>query len=372
DLHALLSYSYVQGTQIVGAVDIETLYDSITEDADADAQAEMTELGVDNIKYLIAQGLQQDGWSTISADLYFDGPRRGIMNLIAEPAPMGSLEFFSTDTTMVGAMLLRDPMSFIDEFGPLEIGDGIDAQAELELFMSVLGVLGGEFALGLDGPALPTPSWKVVLEAYDGDIIQQAIEWSVDRINAEFVEANIDSSIALSAANVSGYPGYRVSLSFDPAALQSEEVDFAITFDSVSFHYAFVDGYLVAAPSTGLIDRAINYYQSGSGLPTSGEFQDLLARDGYLDFSAIYFSRLGELMSDVLGSLPSTLTAEQQAAIDSMNTDIGPSMISALALSDRIHIAHSGSTEFPTQMLSQLAVFMPYLEDLEEEYPIID
>ena len=128
----------------------------------------------------------------------------------------------------------------------------------------------------------------------------------------------------------------------------------------------------MAAPNAALVDRAIDFYQSGSGLPTSSEFQDLLARDGYLDFSGIYFSRLGELISDAIGNLPSNLTAEQQAAIDSLNTDIGPSMISVLALDDRIHVAHSGSTEFPAQVLGQLAVFAPFLEDLEEEYQIID
>ncbi len=370
ELHELLSYSYVMGTQILGAVDIERMMSALT--VEADDAAELEEIGLDNIKYLIGQGVQQDGWSTITADLYFDGPRTGVMSWIAEPAPMGSLEFFSADTTLVGAMLIREPISIMDDLGPFEFDDDFDAQAELDLFLSVMGVLGGEFALGLDGPALPTPAWKAVVEAYDGDVIQEAIEWSINRANEEFVAEGIDSTVDIVNADVGSYSGYRVSLSFDPDAIDTGDVDFDISFGSISFHYAYVDGYLVAGPNEAMVDRAIDFYQSGSGLPTSTEFRDLLARDGYLDFSAVYFSRLGELISDALGALPANLTAEQQATIDAMNPEIGPSMVSVLALEDRIHFAHSGSTEFPTQVFAQLIAFAPMLEDLEEEYQIID
>lgn len=365
DLHELLTYSYLQGTQILGAVDIAQMMTDV-----ADEEAELQRVGLDNLKYLIAQQYIDDGWSTITGDLYFEGSRHGAMSWIAEPAPMGSLEFFSTDTTVVGAMLLREPLAILEEVDPVLEIDDPDGQAALELFMQVMAVLGGEFAIGLDGPALPTPAWKAVLEAYDAAVIQQGIEWSIEQLNAEAAAEGMQSSIEIVPADVGNYPGYRVTLAINDQVFQQSEFDFDL--GSLSFQYAYVDGYLVAAPDAGLIDRAIGFYQSGSGLQTSSEFRDLLARDGYLDFSAIYFSRLGELFSNVLGTLPSDLTPEQQAAIDSLDTEIGPSMVSLLALDDRIHIAHSGSTEFPARILSQLAIFAPLLGDLEEEYQVID
>ncbi|HAJ76026.1 MAG TPA: hypothetical protein DCM64_06180, partial [Gammaproteobacteria bacterium] len=164
-------------------------------------------------------------------------------------------------------------------------------------------------------------------------------------------------------ANVGEATGYELSLSVELSAASALELDLS----PASFNYAYVDGYLIAAPDRGLIDRAIGFYTSGSGLQTDSEFQELLARDGYLDFSAISFSRLGELVGDVMGNLPSSLTAEQQSAIDALDVDVGPSISSALALPDRIHLAHNGSSQLPIQLMSQLIALAPMLEDVAEQ-----
>ena len=143
--------------------------------------------------------------------------------------------------------------------------------------------------------------------------------------------------------------------------------DTEFDFGSASFHYAYVDGYLVAAPNAGLVDRAISFYESGAGLQNDSEFRELLSRDGYLDFSLVSFSRLGELLDDVLGNLPATLSEEQEMAISAIDTDAGPSISSILALSDRMHLAHNGSSQLPVQILSQLIALQPLLESVAEQ-----
>ena len=45
------------------------------------------------------------------------------------------------------------------------------------------GALGGEFAFALDGPVLPKPSWKLVVEVYDPARLQATLEWAVGRLN---------------------------------------------------------------------------------------------------------------------------------------------------------------------------------------------
>ncbi|MDP6652275.1 MAG: FecR family protein, partial [Gammaproteobacteria bacterium] len=319
ELHGLLQYSYDQGTEILGAVHLSQLFTPL--EVDAQEAEQLERMGISNLEYLIAQHQQQDGITTMSADVFFDGERQGIMTLLANPGPMGSLEFFSTDTTIVAAALLREPSSILEEFGPLELPDDFEAQAELELFYNVMGILGGEVAFGLDGPALPTPAWKVVIEAYDESVLQESIEWSVARFNEyAATEEGFEATIELTPANVGEATGYELSLSVELSADSELELDLS----PASFNYAYVDGYLIAAPDRGLIDRAIGFYTSGSGLQTDSEFHELLARDGYLDFSAVSFSRLGELVGDVIGNLPSNLTAEQQAAIDALDVDVGP------------------------------------------------
>lgn len=360
-LHEILQTSYDQGTELVGAVDIPQLFSS--PESSLELGEELMRSGLHNAEYLIAQHQQQNGNTSITADLFFNGEREGAMAWLGNPGPMGSLEFFSTDTTFAAAMLIKEPLAIMEEFGPIELPEGVDAQAELELFYNIIGILGGEFAFGLDGPALPTPAWKAVIEAYDETLLQESIEWSVTRFNEYAIAEGLDSSIELIPSEVAGYTGYLVNLDAD---IQIDgDIDFG--FESASFHYAYVDGYLVAGPNEALINRAIGFYQSGSGLQTDAEFRELLSRDGYLDFSAVFFNRLGELFNDVMKTLPSNLSPEQEAVVASLDTEIGASMTSLLALPNAIHFAHSGSPQLPTQIMSQLISLQPLLESFSEQ-----
>lgn len=379
ELHGHLSSNYDLGTEVLTAVDLSALLtladDAPVEPADVEAVEDFYEgmeiVGLNNAQYLIAQYQQDNGDMNLTADMFFDGDRQGLMSWLANPGPMGSLEFFSTDTTLVGAALTREPLSILEEFEPLDLPDDFSAHAELELFYNVIGVLGGEIAVGLDGPTLPTPAWKVVVEAYDETVLQDSIEWTVNQFNERVAaddqdwNQNVDAEITLTAANVAGYTGFEVSLSVD--AIETNDDDFDFLLDSASFNYAYVDGYLIAAPNVALIDRAISYYESGAGLHTDSDFRALMARDGYLDFSAISFSRLGELMGDITSVMPANLTTEQADALSQLDTEAGPSLSTALALSDKIHLAHNGSSMFSSNLFSQLAVLAPLIESVAEQ-----
>lgn len=353
-LHEMLQASYEQGTEILGAAYIPSLLSASGEDLEA-----IESTGLHNAEVLVAQYQRSGNGAVLTADLLFSGPRTGAMSLLATPGPMGSLEFFSTDTTVVAALLSRDPGDILDEFDTLFATAGSEIEVELQLFYNLMATLGGEIAIGLDGPVLPTPAWKAVIEAYDAAGLQASIEASVARFNA--VSAAEGISLALAPSNVSGYSGYQVSLAVDATV-----TDEALNIDSTGFQYAYVDGYLVAAPNAALVARAIGVYQSGSSLPTAAEYRELMLRDGYLDFSAVYFSRLGELLDSLMQRLPATVTAEQQAAIASLNIEVGPSMTSVLALPDRMRITRTGGSDLTLQLFSNLALLQPLLENLQE------
>jgi len=355
EMHGMLQTSYDLGTQILGAVDVQHLVSPLDSPSE-----ELQESGLANAEYLVAQHQLVDGETTITADMYFDGETQGAMSWLATPASMGSLEFFSADTTFAAAMLLKEPISILDDIGEIELPNGIEATAELELFYSVVSVLGGEVAIGLDGPALPTPAWKAVIEAYDATLLQESIELSIASFNAHSAVNAVGATIEFAVADVGGYSGYEIMLTVDKSIAVGE-------WDSASFNYAFVDGYMIAAPDGALIDRAIGFYESGSGLQTDSEFRDLLSRDGYLDFSAIYFSRLGQLLGDITQNLPSNLTDEQQEAVTALGQDASPSMGSILALPDKLHFAYSGSSQMPLQIMSQLVALQPLFESMSEQ-----
>ena len=373
ELHQLLASSYSQGTEILGAINVAEFVSPFAHSSQMSEQAHQAfeESGVGNVEYIIAQYEQQDGVTTIAADMHFAGERQGMMSLLTNPGPMGSLEFFSTETTFATALLAREPIAIVEELGDIRISSddspsANEAQAEIQLFYDIVSGVGGEMAFGLDGPALPTPAWKAVIESYDQVELQASIAAAVQRFNDKAALEDVNASVALSPSNVDGYTGFQVDLSIDA----SENVPAVLT--SASFNYAYVEGYLVAAANEALVDRAIGFYSSGSGLPTDSEFQDLMARDGYLDYSALFFSRLGEMMGGIMGSLPAVLSEEQQQAlslIDEFDAEMGPSLTSVLALPDKIHVAHNGSSQLPTQVVSQLTALLPLIESprLEDE-----
>ena len=53
----------------------------------------------------------------------------------------------------------------------------------LDIRNDFAATLGGEFAFAMDGPILPTPSWKIILEVYDTVKLQQSFERVVEKLN---------------------------------------------------------------------------------------------------------------------------------------------------------------------------------------------
>jgi len=229
-----------------------------------------------------------------------------------------------------------------------EAPDSADVGFELDLRRDVIATLGGEAALGLDGPALPTPSWKAVIEVYDEPRLQESIEYAIRHLNQRSTDDGV--SLLISAADVDGYSGYRISITSSDGA--------AVPFQGMaSVHYAFVDGYLVAAPNDALVARAIGHYRSGGGILTDDEFRRLLPQGGQLDFSAVTFSRISGLIADVIETMPSAFSAEQQEMVKELSR--GPSMVSVYAGPDSMRFVQNGSSELPfsiSQLFSLQAV----------------
>jgi hypothetical protein len=348
--HSLLISAYDQGAEFLGAVHTAR----ILSETDL-TRPELNTLGLQNAQYLIAQRHQQGDLATLSAEVHFDGERTGIMSWLTSPAPMASLEFFSANATIAAAFVVKDPSVIIDEMEQMASKLAEHAEEprqtshpmDLELRNAMISSLGGEVALGLDGPTLPVPSWKLVVEVYDELRLQDSIERAIDQINQEAAERDEGFSVQINAADVGSYTGYQISVSVKPGSTA------ASVQGMLTASYVYMDGYLVAAPSVALVDKAINTYQSGTGLLTDIEFQALVPQDGELNFSAVSFSRVGDLIEDLIEHLPSSLSQEQQEQVKQLNEGTGPSMYSVYAKADSIRIVQKGDTDLPFS-LSQL------------------
>jgi FecR-like protein/putative zinc finger protein len=235
------------------------------------------------------------------AALTFSQQRRGIASWLAAPAPMGSLGFFSADANLVAAFVVKSPVDLLDELLSLSP----DLAAELAKTEAAHGFnlrddfaapLGGEIALGLDGPLLPSPSWQLVAEVYDPVRLQQTFARTVQQVNAEQLAA--------------GKPG---------VALQQEQDGDRTYYAIVSsgppleVHYLFADGYLVAAPTRAQLDRALAQRAAGTTLAASPRLRGLLGRDGQVNVSALFYQNLASI-APITGALGAAADASGAAA----------------------------------------------------------
>jgi hypothetical protein len=272
------------------------------------------------------------------ASLTFSQQRRGIASWLAAPAPMGSLGFFSADANLVAAFVVKSPVDLLDELLSLSP----DLAAELAKTEAAHGFnlrddfaapLGGEIALGLDGPLLPSPAWQLVAEVYDPVRLQQTFARTVQQVNAEQLAAG-KPGVALQQEQ-DGDRTYYAIVSSGPPQLE--------------VHYLFADGYLVAAPTRAQLDRALTQRAAGTTLAASPRLRGLLGRDGQVNVSALFYQNLASI-APITGALGAAADASGAAGTGGavgghglrgllLGAGHGPSLLYAYAETDRIVFA---------------------------------
>jgi hypothetical protein len=206
--------------------------------------------------------------------------------------------------------------------------DGL-AEVERELGFSLrddlAAALGGDAAFAIDGPLLPTPSWKVVLEVIDPPGLELSIERAVEAANRDAAEE--------------GKPGLRFG---------EEEVDgrrylMLQAGDGATLAaMTFVDGYLVATPSRALVLEAIAHRAAGTHLTASRVFQERLPSDAETDFSALLWQNLGDAAGPLGELLSGALPQEGREQIEALARDLGPTLVLAYGDFDRLRLVSRG------------------------------
>jgi hypothetical protein len=279
-------------------------------------------------RYLIAEQKEVDHHMEASATLAFDSERQGIAAWLAAPAPMGSLDYFSPETAFAAAFVVRRPAAIVDEIGGVLKGFGGNLNAETAVLRDDLAAsLGGEFGVALDGPAIPVPSWKLVVEVYDTARFQAALQKVMDVYNRETAKTG-GKPLRTGQETVDGRTYYLLA-GGDPNPLTEA-------------HYTFADGYLIAAPSRALVARALETKTSRISMPRSPLFATLAPRDHYADFSAVIYQNLAPTLAPIAGLLGSFLPKQAgggQAGIVKGLSGMKPSLIAAYGEPDRLTVA---------------------------------
>ncbi len=389
-LHGRLAARYAAGAELLAAVELATVVAELEDGDDADARG-FAFSGLDRVEDLVASRTQDGDRANITATLSFDGQRSGMVSWLSEPGTNGALDFFSPDASFVAAAVIEDPLTIHDEF--LEflagLGGAMDAPAaeiESELGMSIRGDflvhLGGEYAAGIDGPVLPSPTWKAVASVYHAEGLQRSIETLIEKANERATSEGLDVAIALDEQESGGRTVYRLSVEIGDADGDGgapdggdDEDDDSLAgvleslLETPEIFYTYFDGYMVSASSVATIDTAIRYRGSDASLTSSRKFLDLLPENGYADFSAMVYNRFAETASELLGLLPTeATTGDRQAVVQALEESLGsggPSLYTVYAGRGEIVVTSSGPSLLAFAGLGQALGLGALLRGLE-------
>jgi len=330
---------YREGAGLVLAADLEKIIAhtrnlrSIGPGGEQRQQA-LNQLGIFNLKSFVLDQKDSAGKTNTRAVLSFSEAQHGLTSWLAQPAPMGSLEYISPDANLVAGFVVKDPGALVDDLlGVLNTVcpdlekklNQLQSDHGLDLRKDFAAPLGGEYAFAVDGPILPTPSWKLVFEVNDPAHLQQTFEHVVTELNKQIAKEG-KSGLEWEQGESGGRTFY---------TLRSKDF-------GVEVNYVFANGYLIAGPTRALVEQALRYRDSGTTLVHSARFTAGLPADGNANFSALIYHNLAPLMqpfANRIASSAKSMPEEQQKAIAAMAANLQPTLAYAYAYGDRIEFA---------------------------------
>jgi hypothetical protein len=336
---------YSRGAGILVAADVNALTRTETSPSDKSA---FSAIGIDQIKYLIAeQRSLDDNRTEYSATVNFDSARRGVASWIAQPGPMGSLGFISDRAQFAAAAVVKSPSQMLGEFivaagGKRDMLSDFRNVSGVDLEKDIVGALGSEVAFAFDGPMLPMPSWKLVVEVNDPVKLQASIAKLVDATNAK-LQQHGQATLQITESESVNRPSQGIAVGKTAA---NRNYTIKLTSPLVpEISYTFIDGYMLAAPSVALLDQTISNRMSGLSLVRSRRFTRLLPKDSRPNFSAVVYQNAGDILSLLAkssGAMPG-VTPEQQKRAEELAGKIEPMLVCVYGESDRIEVASQGS-----------------------------
>ncbi len=315
--------------------------------------------GIDGLRFLEVEQQQVDGQTDLRSTFTFSD-RHGVASWLAAPGALRALEFITPAATAVTAAMVKDPVAMLEDVLGMAGKDAsklneVEAMLNLRFRDDLAAPLGNEMAIAIDGPLVPVPGWKVVVQVNDPVRLQTSIGRLIEAANRE--------------ASLKGMP---------TATLSSEVVD-GVTFYTVtipqggklaSAHYAYASGYLVAAPDRGLVRQAIQTQASGTSILMSDTFRNLIPTGGTTGFSGLFFQQAGGALATV-ASKAATLggqNAEQAAEMEKMAKELKPSLVAAFGGPQSITIASKdGLVGLGGGSLFRLGAMMGQLDGLPQQ-----
>ncbi|HEU5400009.1 MAG TPA: FecR family protein, partial [Terriglobales bacterium] len=316
DFGKQIQNSYDRGAGFLLAADLHRIMQTDNREHPSRHDEALARSGFGDMRYLILEHRDLNGVPDNRMVLDFAGERKGMASWLASAGPMGSLDFVSPNAPMAVAFLTKDPQLMWGDILAMDSGNHAkrnvemaDAQGKLHLRLreDLVAHFGGDGAFALDGPVLPSPSWKMIVEVHDPAGLVTSIGKIVDAFNQEAAQ-NRKPGLKLVNENVGGQVFYTV---------QSEKTG------SKPMYFTFDSGYMLAGPDRAVLINAMRTRASGESLARSGQFKALLPKDQNTNYSALAYQNLGPTLQPLL----SIASGEQAKVLQELAADSRPSVI---------------------------------------------
>lgn len=319
DFGQQIGAAYKRGAGIILAANLQQMLTAMpgSGNHEHNGEAFLQNSGIGGVRYLIAEHRDASGAPDNFLNLQFSGNRERVASWLGSPAPMGSLDFVSPNAALAVAALSKDPAAIADDMvAMISTGkNGLDSwnktQQELQIdFRNDLASnLGGEFLFSLDGPVLPTPSWKAVIEVRDSDRLEATLERLANAIDN----------------HVKNQGGHAFTIETSQVGPQTFHLVRNTETGAEIAQYTFSNGYMIITPSRALLMDALRTRESGDSLSRSAGFKTLLPKDQNENYSAVAYQNLSPVISPLL----SHVNGETGDAIRKLAADSHPTVMCA-------------------------------------------
>jgi hypothetical protein len=328
-----VSEAYREGAGVFVAADTATL---MANKGGVEDSPDNRLAGIHELQFVELKQRQVDGHPDLRTTLTFVENRKGVASWLAEPGALRAMEFITANAFAVSAAMVKDPVAMLADLLPVIANKEGDALTEVERKLNIniredlAAPLGNEVAIAIDGPLVPVPSWKVVVQVNDPVRFRTTLERLVEAYNRE-VSLHGKERASLSVEAIDGMEFH--TLTFPEAG------PFGVV------HYVFSQGYLVMAPDRGLLRQSLQAQASGTSVLSNATFRELIPAGASTGFSAVFFQQAGESISSMATELSRIASEdpERAAAIEQVMRGLQPNLVAAYAEPKSITIASRDS-----------------------------
>ena len=192
----------------------------------------------------------------------------------------------------------------------------INQKLNLSIRDDLAAQFGGDAVLAMDGPVLPTPSWKFVIEVHDADKLAASMQTLVQSVNAE-AQREGKPGVTLNVEGVGGQKYYNVQSGDSKAK---------------PMYYTFAAGYMIMGPDRATLMNTLRTRATGDSLARSSNFKAMLPRDENANYSFVAYQNLAPILQPLL----TTVNGEAAAMIQNLAADSRPSAICGWGRDSRI------------------------------------